>query len=118
MRAAITTIFDNDVNRDDSDNVSIGDDAGSEGHDNSSGIDNDDDTGDEYEDDNGGDDDDDSEDYTFDEIVNNPTTLLCMAINVGGLKSKMNFPSFVKFVQSFDVVIITEGEYSTPLCPN
>ena len=39
-------------------------------------------------------------------------TLSCVALNVGGLKNKLNFPSFVNFIQSYDIVAITESKFS------
>merc|ERR1719239_629833 len=40
------------------------------------------------------------------------TTLSCMAINVGGLRSKLNFPSFLSFIKNYDVVVVTESKFS------
>ena len=42
----------------------------------------------------------------------NQTTLSCMVINVGGLKSKLNFPSFINFIKNYDVIVITESNFS------
>ena len=40
------------------------------------------------------------------------TTLSCMAINVGGLRSKLNFPSFLSFIKNYDAVVVTESKFS------
>ena len=43
---------------------------------------------------------------------NNQPTISCMAINVGGLKSKLDFPSFITFVKNHDVIVITESKFA------
>ena len=50
----------------------------------------------------------------YDNTCDNPsrTKLSCMAINVGGLRSKLNFPSFLSFIQNYDVVVVTESKFS------
>ena len=43
---------------------------------------------------------------------NSSKKLSCMAINVGGLRSKLNFPSFLSFIKTYDVIVITESKFS------
>ena len=45
-------------------------------------------------------------------LGNTHTTLSCMALNVGGLRSKLDFPSFITFVKSYDIIVITESKFS------
>ena len=51
-------------------------------------------------------------DCNTDETLYDPTVLSCMAINVGGLTAKLDFPSFIEFVGSYDVIVITESKFS------
>ena len=44
--------------------------------------------------------------------VSTQVTISCIAINVGGLKSKTLFPDFEQFIRTYDVVCISESKLS------
>ena len=35
-----------------------------------------------------------------------------MAINVGGLTSKLDYPSFIEFVATYDIIVVTESKFA------